>query len=539
MNVSVVIPAYNSAATIAETLRSLCDQTFKGWEAIIVDDGSTDDTLSIVQSFLESDSRFRCARQAHLGVSAARNIGIDHTNYDWLLFLDSDDWILPQHLERLTNVLATDPQVDAVHCGWSHIAPDGRPVDNKHWADSGDLFEAFAHTCAFTIHACVFRKSLAIAVGGFDLSYRTCEDWDFWLRIARTGARFRSLPEALSLYRMRPNSASVDGRQLLKDIIRVLEQACSPDPRVPQVYPAHAKGDSRATLAERKFYSACWAAGLVLGHGESARDLLDLLKDEIAPKMDPRAVAEILFEAVPISRCEGIQDWTSFGHLLMPLIDEFLVALEDRTLTFGLTPVALKALSDLALKHSTQPRPLKFGTTYIVRVDVNQPIPAQSFPASIERLRCEIEFEGERIGMVELPVCDGVVPSQVLADAIAADYSWPILGRFFQRTIYPNLVVDRSATGLSVRRGPLLLTDKLSEKVGDPWSALHDSIGWAVFLQEIWVAKVGRTQASTIPTLEKKAQNRWRSVVIGSHWRLAKTYPTLKQRVRSFMFSLR
>jgi glycosyltransferase involved in cell wall biosynthesis len=95
MNVSVVIPAYNAAESIADTLSSLCAQMFVIWEVIVVDDGSIDATAAVVDSFVERDSRFRLIRQPQSGVSTARNAGVDHARHDWLLFLDAEDWTGP------------------------------------------------------------------------------------------------------------------------------------------------------------------------------------------------------------------------------------------------------------------------------------------------------------------------------------------------------------------------------------------------------------------------------------------------------------
>ena len=140
MKVSVIIPAYNAADTIADTLQSLLNQTFPLWEAIIVDDGSTDETSAVVNKFIEKDCRFRIIKQTNQGLSGARNSGIKLARYDWLLFLDADDWIFPQHLNRLTSALKADPSLKVVYCGWTYVTPDGEQVF-PHFANlEGDLF---------------------------------------------------------------------------------------------------------------------------------------------------------------------------------------------------------------------------------------------------------------------------------------------------------------------------------------------------------------------------------------------------------------
>src|SRR6266508_5717575 len=104
MRVSVIIPAHNAAATIAETLDSLCAQTYTDWEAIVVDDGSSDATASVVESYAARDARIQLIRQPQAGVSEARNAGVRLARFDWLLFHDFDDWILPEYVDRMTTV---------------------------------------------------------------------------------------------------------------------------------------------------------------------------------------------------------------------------------------------------------------------------------------------------------------------------------------------------------------------------------------------------------------------------------------------------
>lgn len=175
MNLSIVIPAYNAAETIAETLASVQAQTFPNWEAIVVDDGSSDETVEIANQLAAKDSRIRLLSQPNQGVSAARNRGLGLTNFDWLLFLDADDWLSSKYLERMTEVIAADSSLDAVHCGVKWVAPGGT-FHEQYGPSLTDLFPVAACCCPITIHSCVFRKALVEAVGGFDTSLRTAED---------------------------------------------------------------------------------------------------------------------------------------------------------------------------------------------------------------------------------------------------------------------------------------------------------------------------------------------------------------------------
>lgn len=188
--VSIVIPARNASQTIAETLSSLSEQTFSNWEAVIVDDGSVDGTRGIAESYAASDARFRVVAQPPQGVSAARNKGIDLARSDWLLFLDSDDWVLPRHLERLTSVLDRDPELDVVYCGWARVAPDGTIASQQRATEADALFPLLARGPVFAVHACIVRRSLVQSAGGFDSAFSPA-------RIGICGSRLREREHVL------------------------------------------------------------------------------------------------------------------------------------------------------------------------------------------------------------------------------------------------------------------------------------------------------------------------------------------------------
>lgn len=217
MRVSVIVAAFNAAETHHETVASLRGQTSSDWEAVIVDDGSTDATAAIAASAAADDSRIRLLSEPHRGASAARNAGIRAARGDWLLFLDADDWLAPEHLELMTGVLASDPRLDAVHCGWARVAPPGTRVGQEFAPALADLFPILACYCPFAIHACIVRRTLVEAAGGFDSRLETCEEWDMWQRVARCGARFGTVPEVLAFYRSRPGSASTNIARCLVD----------------------------------------------------------------------------------------------------------------------------------------------------------------------------------------------------------------------------------------------------------------------------------------------------------------------------------
>lgn len=485
MEVSVIIPARDAATTLATTLNSLQDQTFRDWEAIVVNDGSSDETLAIAESFARRDARIRAASQPSQGVSAARNNGIRQARFEWLLFLDADDWLLPSHLKRLTDTLLSDSHLDAVHCGWAFVGPDGNFLGER-YCPAGNLFEALARYCAVAIHACLVRRSLVEAVGCLDTSLRTCEDWDLWQRVARKGARFGIVHEVLACYRLRSNSASLDARQMLVDGLRVIVQGHGADPRVPNPDPSFAPGLPLEQLAAAKLHFFCWTAGLSLGRGEDPRPLFCRLSGEREPALSPNLVAWQIFEASRLSRTRSADSWVDLWPELERPIDDFLLALESHAAAPGLARRARTILERLILDHRIASQPITVGRTHAIRVDLGEPISDVVPPGSVERLHCSVDFEGEKLGTLELPVFERIVPRYVLEDALAAEFGWRILYRFFRCTIFQQLDTKKSENGLSAWRGSLMIANALMEDDNNFYQSLFDQAGWTIFLQELW-----------------------------------------------------
>lgn len=122
MKFTVVIPLYNKAAHIANTIQSVLAQSFTDFELIVVDDGSTDESATLVSSI--SDSRLHLVRQANAGVSAARNRAIAMARGEWVAFLDGDDWHHPRHLATLLEAQKAFPEADTVACDFLTVPPD-------------------------------------------------------------------------------------------------------------------------------------------------------------------------------------------------------------------------------------------------------------------------------------------------------------------------------------------------------------------------------------------------------------------------------
>lgn len=483
MNVSVIIPAYNMAPYLRQTLNSLQAQRFKHWEAIVVDDGSSDETAAIAAAFAGQDERFRLVQQSNQGGSAARNNGIALARGDWFLFLDADDWILERHLERMVARLGADSALDAVHCGWMRVSPGGVAGPEKYAPDVPDMFDLFAQYCAFQPHACLVRGSLAVAVGGFETALQSCQDWDFWQRIARMGARFGAVREALACYRTRPGSTSLDGRRLLADGLRVITQGHSSDDRVPA--PAHPTGRAIEHLAGARLQFVAWPAGLVLGAGGDARPLLDALQDDHDPHLSPAAVAALIFESALLSGGHTEPEWAELWPRIDANTTRFLERLEQQSGAPALARQTVALLQN-SIAAVVSDRPALIGRTYAIELELTTPLPQRVQEPQARRLHCRLLLAGEELGALELPLPVGVVNRATLANAITQAYAWPILGRFFEQTAYPQLQRRQENDCLSLWRGDLCLIKDLPRTGELSWSEIHDEIGWTVFLQELW-----------------------------------------------------
>lgn len=213
--VSVIIPAYNAVAFLAETLESLSAQSFTDWEALIVDDGSTDGTAELAHRYAEQDPRYRLLRQPNSGVSAARNQAISQARGEFVAFLDADDVWSEEKLERQVAVMAEHETVDVTYCAPIWCDENCRPLFEPDWTrycglHTGDDFFVLQYTSFFLLPSTVMvRRRVLRETGGFDATLRNAEDCEMWLRLSQAGYRFFGTPEALLLYRRHPGNLSM------------------------------------------------------------------------------------------------------------------------------------------------------------------------------------------------------------------------------------------------------------------------------------------------------------------------------------------
>jgi glycosyltransferase involved in cell wall biosynthesis len=210
MSISVVIPAYNAARYIGRALDSVLAQTHKPDEIIVVDDGSTDDTAGIVETY---SSQVRLIRRENAGASVARNTGINAAKSEWIAFLDGDDEWLPEKLQLQSQLLQRNSQLVWAtanfiycHCGQNlHSqkldAPKGQALLNGRDFFE-DYFDAFTKAAAGWTGTMIVKRSVLIESGLFSSDQMRFNDEDMWWRIAYRYPKIGYNSKPLAIYHM-------------------------------------------------------------------------------------------------------------------------------------------------------------------------------------------------------------------------------------------------------------------------------------------------------------------------------------------------
>lgn len=199
--VSIIMPAYNAEKTIAESIQSVLNQTFRDWELIIINDGSSDSTSTIVIAY--EDPRIILLEQQNSGVAEARNTGIQDAKGDWIAFLDSDDLWLNKKLEKFVAFIEKYPKKGLIYSNTRFFTEDpkiSKPYNQwKPFVENTDYETLLIYDYISTLTVMVKREVFK-AVGLFDANFFGTEDWDMWLRITEKYP-IGFLTEELSLYR--------------------------------------------------------------------------------------------------------------------------------------------------------------------------------------------------------------------------------------------------------------------------------------------------------------------------------------------------
>ena len=343
--VSVMMPAFNAEAFVAQAIESLLAQSYKAWQLIVVNDGSSDRTGEIAGKF--RDARITVIHQSNLGEASARNTALLHSQGEYLAFLDADDLYLPSHLERCIAHLETHPDHDGAYTDGIYIDQHGSPLktlsSRRRGPFQGDIFEQMVRASdVFGTPACVVLRKQA--AGSRDLTFDPeiviGPDWDFLTRFSER-AWFGYVDLQTCLYRVHTGNVSLRTSQekRLQSLARCREKAvklsrfesCSVETR------AHVFYDLLANLLtghpERQQEITRWPEFLSLPAGERARLFRLMASRALVSGVDPRIAG----------------GWLRASRLLSPA-DKKTWTL---TALFGLRPQLCRKLLSLRISKHT------------------------------------------------------------------------------------------------------------------------------------------------------------------------------------------
>ena len=199
---SILLPVFNAEKYLDASIRSVLNQSFKNFELILIDDGSTDSSLRIIRQYAETDDRVVVIEQKNTGLSSALNAGIAASKAEICARLDADDIALQTRLELQLYFMNLHPDI-SVAGGWVEVF--GEQCLTRTWKNPtspGEIFLALFLRNPLFHPTVVFRKSNVEAVGGYDTSVVYDQDYDLWLRMSKNGCKFANIPRVLTRYRI-------------------------------------------------------------------------------------------------------------------------------------------------------------------------------------------------------------------------------------------------------------------------------------------------------------------------------------------------
>ncbi|OXS29347.1 MAG: hypothetical protein BCS36_00250 [Desulfovibrio sp. MES5] len=250
---TVLLPVFNGAQHVAEAVESILAQTFTNFELLVINDGSTDNTLTILEQFAAQDARVRIVSRENRGLIASLNQGLALSSTDIIVRMDADDIALPHRLERQLAFMKAHPDVDV--CGTGLVFFE--TGQEKRLPENHDALLVLTLFNTPVFHPTVImRKSSVLTVGGYSSNAPCAEDYDLWERMLHSGSRFANLDEVLLRYRVHPNvnrskyyvkmtatSLDICGRQLERLHLPVNAASlalhricCAPCPETPAIH---------------------------------------------------------------------------------------------------------------------------------------------------------------------------------------------------------------------------------------------------------------------------------------------------------------
>lgn len=224
--VSIIIPVYNQEKYLAETLQSVINQTYSNWECILVNDGSVDNSIAIINDYLAQDQRFHFINSENKGVSNARNLALKQVNGDFILFLDGDDLIHPEKIQIALSNFEENTNLSIVFTTTNYFQDSIENIlypmkIDENLLNFTDLLLYWNEKIILPIHSAIIKKSVFEGIE-FNTNLTAQEDWLVWLRLFQKNPKVIVLDTVLSYYR-KHDSSRTQSFSLKDDHFKALE----------------------------------------------------------------------------------------------------------------------------------------------------------------------------------------------------------------------------------------------------------------------------------------------------------------------------
>ncbi|ATG91907.1 glycosyltransferase family 2 protein [Methylomonas koyamae] len=263
--ISVIMPCYNAENYVESAVESVFRQTHANVELIVVDDGSTDKSYSVLTQCQQKYPNLKVFQQSNQGPFPARNLALKHATGEFIAFLDADDYWAANFLEKLLQGIENN-NADLSYCGWQNVVEGGEngPAYLPNPYEKGDISQAFLASCPWPIHAALVRREVIEKANGFSLRRFSAMDYDLWIRISAITRNIVLVPEVLAFYRWHNHGqiSSVKWRQVL-DAWQVRKDFVTQNPELVAHIPQERLDELVNGSVFTQAYSAFWKRDLV------------------------------------------------------------------------------------------------------------------------------------------------------------------------------------------------------------------------------------------------------------------------------------
>lgn len=248
--VSLIIPAYNGERYISAALESILNQTYRDFEIIVVNDGSTDGTVDVLECYR---SQIHWINQTNQGVAAARNQGLSVAQGEWVAFLDQDDVLLPDKLAVQINCFEQSPELSIVHSGWRLVDAAGkRLAEIEPWREAPVLDAVtWIRRMPVLLSAMLFRRTALMQVNGLDTQFKQACDVDLMQRLVLAQCQSQWVKQITVLYRQHDRNDSLNTLVQAAECWAVREQFFARTDLPPSI---------RQVERESRYYTLVWIA---------------------------------------------------------------------------------------------------------------------------------------------------------------------------------------------------------------------------------------------------------------------------------------